>query len=160
MAAVSCNGNQGVPAVRVLVVEDFEPFRRFVCSKLRGNPELQVIGEVSDGMEAVRRVEELQPDLILLDIGLPTISGIEVARRICKLSHKSKIVFVSQESSADIVQEAFQSGVSGYVFKSRAGTDLLPAVQAVLESRHFLSGGLAGHSFAPNGIVLREFKRG
>jgi DNA-binding NarL/FixJ family response regulator len=149
MATVSCVDDNGSvsAAVRVLLVEDFEPFRRFTCSKLGKNPGLQVVGEVSDGMEAVRKAKELQPDLILLDIGLPTISGIEVARRICKLSHKSKIVFVSQESSADIVQEAFRLGASGYVIKARAGTDLLPAVEAVLGGRHFFSTGLSGHHF-------------
>jgi DNA-binding NarL/FixJ family response regulator len=146
MATVSCiDDNRSVSAVvRVLLVEDFEPFRRFTCSKLRKKPELQVIGEVSDGMEAVRKAEELQPDLILVDVGLPTLSGIEAARRICKLPHKSKIVFVSQESSAAVVQEAFSLGALGYVLKSRAGTDLLPAVEAVLEGRHFVSSALLG----------------
>ena len=89
-------GSQGVSKVRVLVVEDFEPFRTRVCSKLRKRPELLVVGEVSDGIEAVRKAEELQPDLILLDIGLPSLDGIEAARRIRTLSIKSKIVFVSQ----------------------------------------------------------------
>jgi DNA-binding NarL/FixJ family response regulator len=147
MATVSCiDDNRGVSSVvRVLLVEDFEPFRRFTCSKLRKKPELQVIGEVSDGMEAVRKAEELQPDVILLDVGLPTLNGIEAARRICELSPESKIVFVSQESSTDVVQEAFRLGASGYVIKSRAGIDLLAAVEAVLERRHFVSSGLLGH---------------
>src|SRR6266403_1492553 len=99
MATVSCiYDSRGVSAVRVLVVEDFEPFRRFIRSKLGEKPELQVIGEVSDGGEAVLKAEELRPDLILLDVGLPTLNGIEAARRICKLSPKSKILVVSQES--------------------------------------------------------------
>jgi DNA-binding NarL/FixJ family response regulator len=76
---------------------------------------LQVIGEVSDGLEAVQKAEELQPDLIVLDIGLPTLDGIEAARRIRKFSPESKIVFLSQESSADVVQEAFSLGTLGYV---------------------------------------------
>ena len=104
--------------VRVLVVEDYEPFRRFVCSTLGKRPELQVIGEASDGLEAVQKAEELQPDLILLDVGLPSLSGIEAARRIRKLSPKSKILFVSQESSADVVQEALRIGALGYVAKT------------------------------------------
>jgi CheY-like chemotaxis protein len=69
-------------SVRVLVVEDSEPFRRFLCSTLGKRPELQIVGEVSDGLEAVHKVQELQPDLILLDIGLPTLNGIEAARRL------------------------------------------------------------------------------
>ena len=71
-------------SIRVMVVEDFHPFRRFVCSKLEQRPELQVICEVSDGLEAVQKAEELKPDLILLDIGLPTLNGIEAARRILR----------------------------------------------------------------------------
>ena len=77
-------------SVRVLVVEDWEPFRRFLCSTLAKRPELQIIGEVSDGLEAVHKAEELQPDLILLDIGLPTLNGIGAARRIRKVGPTPK----------------------------------------------------------------------
>lgn len=132
-------------SVRVLVVDDYEPFRRFVCSTLCQRPALQIICEASDGAEAVRRAAELKPALILLDIGLPTLNGIEAARRIRKVSCTSKIIFVSQESSADIVQEALSVGALGYVFKAQVECDLLAAVDAVLESRRFVSGGLSGH---------------
>jgi DNA-binding NarL/FixJ family response regulator len=99
---------------------------------LQARPELQVIGEVSDGLEGVRKAQELHPDLILLDIGLPGLNGIEVARRIRRFSPKSKILFVSQESSADVVQQAFSLGACGYVVKMDAGRELLAAVDAVL----------------------------
>ena len=92
--------------LRVLVVEDFVPFRQFICSTLAKRGDLEVICEVSDGLEAVQMAEELKPDLILLDIGLPTLNGIEAARQILQLAPESKIIFLSQESSADIVQEA------------------------------------------------------
>jgi CheY-like chemotaxis protein len=92
------------------VVDDYGPFRRFISSTIENRRDAQVIGEVSDGLEAVEKVEELQPDLILLDIGLPTLDGIQVARRIRMLSPRSRILFVSQESSAEVVQEAFDSG--------------------------------------------------
>jgi len=118
---------------RVLVVEDYEPFRRFVCSTLSKRPDLEIVGEVSDGLEAVLKVRELRPDLILLDVGLPTLNGIEVARRIRELSPASRIVFVSQESSADVVQEAFRVGALGYVFKTQVGMDLLTAVEAACQ---------------------------
>jgi DNA-binding NarL/FixJ family response regulator len=128
--------------VRVLVVDDFEKFRRFVCSALDKNPELQVVGECSDGLEAVHKAEELRPDLIVLDLGLPTLNGIEAARQIRQVAPECKILFLSQESSADVVQEALNSGAQGYVLKTRAGIDLMAAVEAVLEGRQFVSIGL------------------
>lgn len=105
---------------------------------LQTQSELLVVGEVSDGTEAVQKAEELQPDLILLDIGLPKLSGIEAARRIRQLSVNSKILFVSTYSDLDIIEEAFRSGISGYVLKSAALTQLLPAVEAVMHDRRFL----------------------
>lgn len=130
--------------IRVLVVDDYEPWRHFVSTALRTKSELQVVGEASDGLEAVHRAQKLQPDLILLDIGLPTLSGIEAARRIRKLSPKSKILFLSENRSWDIAKEALRSGGSGYVVKSDAGTDLLRAVEAVLKDKQFISASLAG----------------
>jgi DNA-binding response OmpR family regulator len=134
-------------SVRVLVVEDYEPFRRFVASILKQQPELQIVDEVSDGIEAVRRAKELQPDLIVLDIGLPSLNGIEVARRIRKLSAESKILFVSQESSADVVQEAFDTGARGYVVKTDAGSELLEAVDAILRGGQFVGRRVSGQDF-------------
>jgi len=133
-----------VSKVRVLVVEDYAPFRRFVCSTLGKNQELRVVGEASDGFEAVNKAEELRPDLIVLDIGLPTLNGIEAVRRIREFSPESKIVFVSQESSADVVREALGTGARGYVVKGHAGSELLTAVGTVLEGGQFISGGLTG----------------
>jgi DNA-binding NarL/FixJ family response regulator len=127
--------------VRVLLVEDFEPFRRFIRTTLQ--TELQIIAEVSDGLEAVSKAEELQPDLILLDIGLPTLNGIEAARRIRTLSPQSKIIFVTQESSADVIEEAMNSGAMGYVIKAHAATELLDAVEAVRQGRRFVGNGWA-----------------
>jgi DNA-binding NarL/FixJ family response regulator len=96
---------------------------------------MQIICEASDGLEAVLKAEELQPDLILLDVGLPGLNGIEVAKRVRKLSPGSTILFVSQESSADLVREALAVGARGYVVKTDAGSELLPAVDAVLQGR-------------------------
>ena len=129
--------------VRVLVVDDFEPFRRFVCSTLRKMQDMQVIGEASDGLEAVHKAEELKPDLIVLDIGLPRLSGIEVARRVRKLRPECKILFLSQGSSADVAQAAFSLGAMGYVVKAHAGSELLTAVETVCKGRYFVSRGLS-----------------
>jgi DNA-binding NarL/FixJ family response regulator len=127
--------------VRVLVVEDFEPFRKFVTSTLAGVRDLQIIDEVTDGLAAVQKAVELQPDLILLDIALPSLNGIEAARQIRKLVPESKIIFFTQESSADVVQEALSIGAWGYVVKTRAGTELLAAVEAVISGKRFVSSG-------------------
>jgi DNA-binding NarL/FixJ family response regulator len=134
-------------SIRILVAEDFEPFRKFLSSTLQNRPQLQIICEVGDGLEAVHKAEELQPDLILLDIGLPTVNGIEAARRIREVSPKSKIVFISQELSTDVVQEAFSLGASGYVVKTDAGSELLTAATAVLRGERFVGRRFAGHDF-------------
>jgi CheY-like chemotaxis protein len=130
------------------VVEDSEPFRKFVCSTLGKRAELQIIGEVTDGLQAVQNAEELQPDLIVLDIGLPSLNGIEVARRVRKVSPRSKILFFSQEPSADVVGEALGTGARGYVVKTDAGSELLEAVDAVLRGENFIGRRFAGHDFA------------
>lgn len=131
--------------IYVLVVDDHEPWRRFACATLLKQPRVQVIGEVSDGLEAVQRAQELRPDLILLDIGLPTVNGIEAARRIRTVSPASKILFVSENRSADTAEAALSTGAGGYVVKSDAASELLPAVKAVLEGKRFVSACLAGH---------------
>lgn len=124
--------------LRVLVVEDFEPFRQFIHSTLAKVYELQLIGEVADGLDAVGMAQKLQPDLILLDIGLPSLNGIEVARRVRKLAPESKIIFLSQESDAEVVQEALNVGAWGYIVKTRTAKDLLAAVQAVTSGNQFV----------------------
>lgn len=131
--------------IRVLIVDDYEPWLHYVSTTLQKEQELQVIGEVSDGLEAVQQAQELQPDLILLDIGLPTLNGIEAARRIGEVSPASKILFVSENCSADIAEEALNTGAGGYVVKSDAAADLLPAVDAILKGKRFVSASLAAH---------------
>lgn len=128
-----------VSSISVLVVEDFAAFRQFITTTLASMSGLQVIGEVSDGLEAVQKALDLQPDLILLDIGLPSLDGIEAARRIRKLAPASKIIFVTQESSVDVVQVAVDLGANGYVVKAQAGRDLVAAVEAVLSGKSFFS---------------------
>jgi DNA-binding NarL/FixJ family response regulator len=121
--------------VRVLVVDNFKGFRDAIRSMLSKHHNLEVVGEAADGLEAVHKAEELKPDLILLDLGLPSINGLEAARRIQRLSPQSKIIFASMESSTDIVQEALRSGAHGYVIKTELSSQLLPAIRAVLEGR-------------------------
>jgi len=123
---------------RTLVVDDVEDFRQFLCSTLEQGTECEVVGEASDGLQAVLQAQQLQPDLILLDIGLPTLNGIEAARRIRKLSPNSKILFFTQNCSLEIAQGALKTGATGYLLKSDA-TDLAWAVETVLRGEQFVS---------------------
>jgi DNA-binding NarL/FixJ family response regulator len=133
---------QPVP-IRILLVDDFALWRQTVSSMLAIKPRLQVVGEASDGGEAVEKAVALKPDLILLDIGLPTLNGLEVARQIRERVPGSKIIFLSQESSPDIIQEAMNVGASGYVVKTKAGNELFTAVGAVFLEEPFVSGQTA-----------------
>ncbi len=125
--------------VRILLVEDFEPFRNLIRILIEGKPHWQIIAEVADGQEAVRQAAELKPALILLDIGLPSLNGLDVARQVRELSPDSKILFVTQESSPEFVQEALSLGASGYVAKTRVANDLVLAVETVLSGGTFVS---------------------
>jgi DNA-binding NarL/FixJ family response regulator len=136
------NLNRRGSRIRVLVVDDNEPFRRFVRTTLSTRPELLIIGEASDGLEAVQKAVELKPGLIVLDIGLPSLNGIEAARQIRKLSPNSTILFLSQESSVEVAREALCLGALGFVIKSHAASDLLVAVEAVLRNEQFVSSAL------------------
>ena len=130
--------------VRTLLVDDYADWRRFVASTLQNRTKLSIVGEASTGLEAVQKAQRLQPDLILMDIGLPTLNGIEAARKIRLLSPMSKILFVSQTTSSDIAEEAFRAGAAGFVAKSDAGRELVQAVRDVLEGKRFISGSLRG----------------
>ena len=130
-------------AITLLLVDDFGAFRVVVSSLLRSRPELQIVAEAADGTEAVQKARQLQPNLILLDIGLPKLNGIEAARQIRELAPQSKIIFVTQETSADIVKEAIGTGAMGYVVKTRIQSELLRAIDAVLEGKQFIGTGLA-----------------
>ena len=97
-------------SARVLVVDDYRPWQVFVSTTVRNVPELEIVGKVSDGLEAVQQAQQLQPDLILLDIGLPTLNGIAAARRIREITPASQILFVSENRTAEIAEEAFEHG--------------------------------------------------
>jgi DNA-binding NarL/FixJ family response regulator len=136
-----------VSSVRILIVEDFAPFLQFISTTLTTRHDPQVISEASDGSEAVQKAEDLKPDLILLDIGLPKLNGIEAARRIQQLSPGSKIIFLSQNNDLDIVRAALSTGARGYVLKTDAGSELLPATDAVLRGEQFVSSSVKGDQF-------------
>ena len=144
MQSRSARGNLELSTVRILVIDDYEPWRRFITSTLQKMPEFQIVGEGTDGMEAVEKAQELQPDLILLDIGLPKLDGIKAASRIRECAPKARILFFTENSSPDIAEEAMRTGADGYVVKAGAAQELLPAITAILLGQRFVSSLLSG----------------
>jgi DNA-binding NarL/FixJ family response regulator len=135
------------PTVRVLVVDDYKPWRNFVLSRLERWPRLQVVGEASDGREAVEKSLELQADLIVLDIGLPNVNGIEVARQILQKLPNARILFCSENRSPEVAGEALRAGGAGYLLKSDAGRELPAAVTSMIWGKRFVSRAFSGHAF-------------
>ena len=128
--------------LRVLVVEDHEPIRHVICELLQERADLLIVGEAADGLDAIRQAEALRPDVVMLDIGLPTLSGLEVAARIHAKVPDAKLMFVTNESSLDVVDQAFRRGAHGYVYKPRVKRDVLPVLDAIIRGGRFVSGGL------------------
>lgn len=132
--------------VRILVVDDFRLWRDCVQSHLEGHPKVHIAGFASDGLEALQKVGELQPDLIFLDLGLPRLSGIETARKIRKLNPNCKIIFLSGHSCPEMVRGALEVGGSGYIHKGDAIGELLVGLEAVLAGRPYLSSSIRDFS--------------
>lgn len=127
---------------RVLVVEDHERFRRVLCELLQQRADVLIVGEAADGLDAIRQAEALRPDVVMLDIGLPMLNGIEVAGRIRATVPDAKLVFVTNEPSLDVVEQAFTRGAHGYVYKPRVRRDVLAVFDAINRGARFVSGGL------------------
>ena len=125
--------------IKVLLVDDFEPIRQSLRSMLLRTGKFQVVGHATDGLEAIQKVQELQPDLILLDIGLPKLNGIAAVPQIRRVAPKSKILFLTQNTSPEIVEAALGTGAHGYVVKSEAGTELFEALESVIQGKQFVS---------------------
>jgi DNA-binding NarL/FixJ family response regulator len=120
-----------MPITRILVADDSPEVRQAVCHLLVTVPDFEVLCEAADGSEALAKAQELQPDIVLLDIRMPNLSGIQAAQRILEVSPQSEIIFLTQYASRHLATEALRVGVRGYVLKMRAATDLIPAIRAV-----------------------------
>jgi DNA-binding NarL/FixJ family response regulator len=120
---------QEIP-LRILIADDSAEWRVRIRSILKTRPELQVIGEAGDGLDAVHTTTALRPDIVLLDIGMPVLNGVEAAKQIRPRSPSSRIVFLTQENDEEIRTAALAAGAEGYVLKANAGSELLPAIEA------------------------------
>jgi len=140
---------QLAPPSRILIVDDYEPWRRVVSWLLNGLPEWEIVGEAADGLEAVQKAQELQPALTLLDIGLPMFNGIEAACKIHIVAPNTKILFVSVNVCPELVQGALSSGAEGYVAKSDAANELLPAMRSVMNGQRFVGQRFTEYNLLP-----------
>ena len=126
-------------ALRILVVEDHPMARKTICDLLQFELRFEVVWEAENGLDGVSSAAALQPDVVLLDITMPTLGGIEAAVRIRRVAPKARIIFLSQHNLKKLAQAALATGAHGYVLKSTAGTDLIPAIRAVMAGEKFVS---------------------
>ena len=139
-------------------MDDFAPFRHFAASLLERQSQLQIVGEASDGAEGVQKAQALQPHLVLLDIGLPKLNGIEAGRQIFQISPHSKILFISQEVSLDVVHGALATGATGYLPKMDAADELLPAIDAVVRGDYYVGNRLVENGFTKTFALAHKEK--
>jgi DNA-binding NarL/FixJ family response regulator len=125
--------------VKILVVEDHQIARKAIRDLLRREKDFEVVWEAENGLEGAEAAQRLQPDIILLDVTMPTLGGIEAAVRIRRVAKNARIVFLSQHNSDKLAQAALATGAHAYVVKSAAGNDLVRAIRAVIAGKKFTS---------------------
>jgi DNA-binding NarL/FixJ family response regulator len=130
-------------SLRILVVDDHELIRRGIRELLAARPDWQVVAEAANGHDAVRLSEELNPDIVILDLSMPGMNGIEAARQIVRLGADTEIILLTMHDTDDIIRQALTSGARGFVLKSDADRDLIDAVEMVAKHRQFLTSRVA-----------------
>lgn len=125
--------------IRILVVDDHPVVRHGLKTLLKGRPEWEIVDEAGDGVEAVEKVDRLKPDVVVLDVSMPRMNGLDACRLIRQNAPKSEVLIVTQHDSPQMMREALSAGARGYIVKTNAARDLLAAVEAVSEHRPFTS---------------------
>ena len=126
------------------MVDDHEQWRRQLSSLVEQTGLWQIAGEAVDGLDAIAKAAAVQPDLILLDVELPFLNGLEAARRIVAANPAARILFISGHREQDIIAAAMSTGACGYILKTDVAHDLLPAMAAIRDGERFISAALAG----------------
>jgi two-component system response regulator NreC len=125
--------------IRVLVADDHTILRSGLRMLLNAQPDIEVIGEASDGRQAISETQQLQPDVILMDITMPTINGIEATRQIKSLLPEVKVLILTMHENEEYLFRALRAGASGYILKEAADTELITAIRLIQEGRSYLS---------------------
>jgi len=134
-------------AIRILLVDDFPQWQRFLRTRFESEHDLTIIAVANDGLEGLQKATELQPDLVLMDLRMPIMNGLEATRRICQVSPNSRILFITESSCRDLVAAAFEAGSCGYILKSDCGADLLTGIRAILAGKQFVSRSLRAENW-------------
>jgi DNA-binding NarL/FixJ family response regulator len=123
----------------ILVVDDHPVARKTICALLRTEPDFDVICDATSGTEAAAQAKDFKPDVVVLDINMPGMNGLEAARQIKKAAPSAEILFLSQHAELETIRQAFRVGGRGYVVKSDAGKELISAVRAVRAKNRYLN---------------------
>jgi DNA-binding NarL/FixJ family response regulator len=139
--------------LRILIADDHEVVRQGIVGMLTSRRDWEVCGQASDGREAIKMIEKLKPDLVILDITMPGLNGIDTARQVRKLMPDIKILIYSMHYAERLVQEVFQAGADGYVLKTDAGKHLVQSIETIMSGQRFVSSKVSE-------VIFEGFLRG
>jgi DNA-binding NarL/FixJ family response regulator len=141
------------PPLNIFIADDHPIFRRGLCEVIEGDPQMQLAGQAADGEEALRQIRELRPAVAVLDVQMPKLNGLQVARILAGESSAAKLILLTMHEDAELFYEAMDLGLRAYVLKESAAEDLLQAIRCVAEGRTFISPTISG-------LLLRRHDRG
>ncbi len=128
---------------RIFVADDHEVVRRGLCALLQAQPDWEICGEAADGREALEKAQKLKPDVVILDIGMPSLNGLEATRQILKLNPQTRILILTLHDSDQVVREVLNAGARGFLLKSDAARDLVAAVEALRRDKTYFTSKVA-----------------